>query len=315
MHVEVRPGVEGDALAAVTALLDRAAAVDGRRPLSERKWIDLVEAGPEGLAAVLACDGPDTPPVGFAQVSGHDAAWGVELVVDPSARDRAEEIGGALVGGAVDAIRAAGGGRMFLWVTHAGDEDDRVAAAAGLRPGRDLLQMRRPLPVEEAADLVTRAFVPGRDDEAWLAANNRAFAGHPEQGGWTAANLAARQREPWFDPDGFLLHERDGRIAGFCWTKIHEDHDPPLGEIYVIGVDPDFQGHRIGRPLVVAGLDSLARRGAAIGMLYVDAANDAAMRLYRDLGFEVDHVDRAYTGTVEGQATAAAPSPTAEPTR
>ena len=315
MHVEVRPGVEGDSLAAVTALLDRAAAADGRRPLSERKWIDLVEAGPEGLAAVIACDGPGIPPVGFAQVSGHGAAWSVELVVDPAARQRGEEIGTALVGGAIDAIQAAGGGRLFLWVTHAGDEDDRVAAAVGLEPGRDLLQMRRPLPVDEPAALQTRSFVPGRDDEAWLAANNRAFAGHPEQGGWTAANLAARQREPWFDPDGFRLHERDGRIAGFCWTKIHLDHDPRLGEIYVIGVDPDFQGHRLGRPLVLAGLDSLARRGAGIGMLYVDATNDAAMRLYRDLGFEMDHVDRAYVGTVERQATAAAPRPTAEPTR
>jgi mycothiol synthase len=317
VHVEVQPELTGDELAAVTALLDRAADADGRRPLSERKWIDLVEAGPEGLAAVLACDGPGTAPVGFAQVSGHDAAWGVELVVDPAARSRSEEIGGALVAGAMDAVRDAGGGRLYLWVTHAGDEDDRVAAGAGLAPGRDLLQMRRPLPVGEVGDLVTRAFVPGEDDEAWLAANNRAFAGHPEQGGWTPANLAARQREPWFDPAGFLLHERDGRIAGFCWTKIHADHDPPIGEIYVIGVDPDFQGHRLGRPLVLAGLDSLAKRGAEIGMLYVDAANDAAMRLYRELGFEVHHVDRAYVGTVEPEPhpTAAAPSPTNEPTR
>ena len=313
MHIEVRPELDGTDLAAVTTLLDRAAAADGRRPLSERKWIDLVEAGPEGLAAVIACDSPDAPPVGFAQVSGHDAAWGVELVVDPAARDRSEEIGTALASGAIDAVRAAGGGRLYLWVTHAGDEDDRVAAAAGLQPGRDLLQMRRPLPVDEVSDLPTRAFVPGQDDEAWLVTNNRAFAGHPEQGGWTRATLEARTREPWFDPHGFLLHERDGRLAGFCWTKVHADHDPPIGEIYVIGVDPDFQGLRLGKPLVLAGLDSLARRGAGIGMLYVDAANQAALRLYQDLGFEVDHVDRAYVGTI--QPTALAPSPTTEPTR
>ncbi len=316
VHVEVRAELDGDEMAAVTALLDRAATADGRRPLSERKWIDLVEAGPEGLAAVIACDGPEAPPVGFAQVSGHDAAWGIELVVDPAQRHRSEEIGAALVGGAVDVIERSGGGLLYLWVSHAGEEDDRVAAGAGLRPGRDLLQMRRPLPVDEASDLPTRAFVPDQDEEAWLAANNRAFAGHPEQGGWTRATLEARQREPWFDPAGFLLHERDGRLAGFCWTKVHADQDPPIGEIYVIGVDPDFQGHRLGRPLVLAGLDSLARRGARIGMLYVDAANASAMQLYGDLGFEVDHVDRAYVGTIEpsAQPTALAPSPTIEPT-
>jgi mycothiol synthase len=315
VHVEVRPELDATELAAVTALLDRAASVDGRRPLSERKWIDLVEAGPEGLASVVVRVDGGSPPVGFAQVSGHGGAWGVELVVDPAERDRGVEIGTALVGGAVDAIARAGGGELHQWVTHADDGDDRVAAASGLTPGRDLLQMRRPLPLSEASEQPTRPFVPDADDEAWLAVNNRAFAGHPEQGGWTAATLAARRREPWFDPEGFLLHERDGRLAGFCWTKIHADHTPPIGEIYVIGVDPDFQGHRLGRPLVVAGLDSLARRGAGIGMLYVDAANRSAMRLYRDLGFEVDHVDRAYVGTVAAaQPMAEAPSPTIEPT-
>jgi mycothiol synthase len=195
-------------------------------------------------------------------------------------------------------VAAAGGGQLSLWVTDAGAGDDRLASAYGLASTRELYQLRRPLPVDEPFDLATRPFVPGQDDDAWIAVNNRAFAGHPEQGDWTRATLAARMREPWFDARGFLLHERDGRLAGFCWTKIHADHDPPLGEIYVIGIDPDFQGAGLGRPLVLAGLDSLARRGAGIGMLYVDATNKAALRLYERLGFAVDHVDRAYVGDV-----------------
>jgi mycothiol synthase len=232
-------------------------------------------------------------------VSGHAGAWSVELVVAPEHRDKATEIGTALVEGALDAVAKAGGGQLHLWVSHAEADDDAVAAAAGLHKGRDLFQMRRPLPVDEPYDLTTRPFVPGQDDDAWIDSNNSAFADHPEQGGWTRETLAARQREPWFDPAGFLLHERDGRLAGFCWTKLHRDHEPLLGEIYVIAVDPEFQGLRIARPLVLAGLDSLAQRGAAVGMLYVDAANQSALKLYRDLGFEVHHVDRAYVGEVK----------------
>jgi mycothiol synthase len=296
VHVEVTPTVDGDAMDAVNVLLAAAAAADGRPPLSERKWIDLEEAGPEGLATVLAHDGADL--VGLAQVSGHPGAWSVELVVDPERRDRSTEIGTALVEAAVDAVAAAGGGKLHLWVTHADHEDDAVAANAGLRKGRDLYQMRRSLPVGEPYQLVTRPFVPGQDEDAWLDANNRAFAGHPEQSGWTRETLAARMREPWFEPAGFLLHEEDGRLAGFCWTKIHVDHAPPIGEIYVIAVVPGFQGRGIARPLVLAGLDSLAQRGAGIGMLYVDAANPAALKLYRGLGFDVHHVDRAYVGVI-----------------
>ena len=184
------------------------------------------------------------------------------------------------------------------WVSRPTAEDDAAAEREGLRRERDLFQMRRPLPVGESYSIDVRPFVLGQDEDAWLAVNNRAFAAHPEQGAWEMDVLEAKMREPWFDADGFLLHERDGRLAGFCWTKIHADHDPPLGEIFVIAVDPDFAGRGLGRELVLAGLDWLARRGLTVGMLYVDSSNTPAVRLYEKLGFEIDHVDRAYVGTV-----------------
>ena len=162
--------------------------------------------------------------------------------------------------------------------------------------GRDLLQMRARSPRDDSTTR-TRLFRVGHDEEAWLEVNNRAFANHPEQGGWDLDTLKAREAEPWLDPAGFLLHERDGRLAGFCWTKVHADHEPPLGEIYVIAVDPDFHGLGLGKALVLAGLDHLARQGLTVGMLYVDAANEGAVGAVQEARLPGDHVDRAYVAT------------------
>jgi mycothiol synthase len=188
---------------------------------------------------------------------------------------------------------------VVRWVSRPTEEDDRRARATGRRPDRDLFQMRVALPVDAPTPgLATRPFVVGQDEEAWLAVNNRAFAWHPEQSEWDLDTLKARETEGWFDPEGFLLHEDDGRLAGFCWTKVHADEDPPLGEIYVIATDPDFQGRGLGGRLVLAGLAHLAGRGLTVGMLYVDAGNTRAVRLYENIGFTVDHIRRSYVDDV-----------------
>jgi mycothiol synthase len=147
--------------------------------------------------------------------------------------------------------------------------------------------------------VTVRAFDPGRDEAAWIAVNNRAFAHDPDQGGWVEATLRRREHEPWFDPASFLLAEDDRGLAGFCWTKLHPAAPPiepvALGEIYVIGVDPSRQGIGLGRTLTLAGLADLHdRRHAPVGMLFVDASNDAARHLYESIGFTVARVDWAY---------------------
>jgi mycothiol synthase len=219
--------------------------------------------------------------------------WGLEVVVDPEHRGIGVEV--ALVEAALEHATEHGGGAVHFWVFRPTQIHDALAHRLGFSRGRELFQMRRPLPHPEAprwpAGTVVRRFVPGQDEAAFLAVNNRAFEGHVEQGGWTGETLAARQSEAWFDPSGFLLAERDGELAGFCWTKVHADG---LGEIYVIAVDPGAQGTGLGKALVLGGLASLAERGITTGMLYVDAANDGAVGLYRHLGFDVHHIDRAY---------------------
>jgi mycothiol synthase len=204
---------------------------------------------------------------------------------------------------ALAAAQADHGASLHLAAEHPADRIDplpaAVAAAVGLRDRRELLQLRRPLPVPAdhpsratAPALTTRPFEPGPDDAAWIRVNNRAFASHPDQGRETAATLAHRTAEAWFDPAGFVVADDDarpGELAGFCWTKVHPAtaDEEALGEIYVIGVDPTRHGEGLGPALVLAGLDHLAGRGIGTANLYVEADNGPARRLYDRLGFGV----------------------------
>jgi len=197
----------------------------------------------------------------------------------------------------------ARGAQLHLAADHPADRLDplpeAVADAAGFPHRRDLLQMRRPLPV--AADPLpgVRPFTP-RDADPWLRVNNRAFAAHADQGRETHETLSSRQAEPWFDPDDFLVlddADRPGELAGFCWTKVHPPTatEPPLGEIYVIGIDPTRTGQGLGSRLVNAGLSHLGARGLRTAVLYVDADNTPAVALYDRLGFTTHARRRVYT--------------------
>jgi mycothiol synthase len=306
LRIEVKRQLSPADVEAVTALVRLAEAVDGHKPLDEHLFLDAAVGGGSDFAGVLAWGPGDQPgerpghahPVAYAHVIRGTRRWELELVVDPRHRAELAAIGRELLTAALDVVRSEGGGHVHLWVYKPTDGHDEIAAAVGLERGRDLWQVRRPLPVGEPFSIETRPFVVGQDEEAWIEVNNRAFDWHPEQGGWTVDDLRSREAEPWFDPSGFLLHEREGRLAGFCWTKVHADHDPPLGEIYVIAVDPDVHGRGLGRALTLAGLDHLASHGLRVGMLYVDATNDPANKLYADLGFALDHVDRAFVGDI-----------------
>lgn len=296
-RLETRRALDDAAIGLVDALLADAGAFDGFRPLSDHLWLKLVQHSGPGFAVVLATDDHDGL-AGYAQLAGANHSTAIELVIAPRSREHTLALAPLLLRAALAEIAARGGGTVNWWVHRPDDLADVVAADVGLSLGRRLMQMRRSLPLPATTAVEVRGFVVGRDEREWLRVNNAAFRDHPEQGGWTIDDVRKREAEPWFDPAGVLLHERDGELAAFCWTKVHTDTDPPMGEIYVIAVDPRFHGLGLGKALTIAGLAHLADRGLSVGMLYVDAANTAAHSMYERLGFSVHHADNAYVGDV-----------------
>ena len=285
-EIDWRSSLSDDDQRRIRDLIATATAADGVAPVGDQV---LRELGSDRTRHLLAVDHGEI--VGYLNLSGAPAM--AELVVHPRARRRG--VGSAMARTGL----AEGGDDARIWA-HGNLEPARATAAAlGLHAVRELLQMRRPLtglPPVVVPDGVRIATYSGPSDDAeLLRVNNAAFAWHPEQGGWTAAEMAARRSEPWFDPGGLFLavDEQTGKLLGFHWTKVHTAE---LGEVYVVGVDPAAQGRRLGGVLTLVGLHHLAERLAgpdAAVMLYVEADNPA-VRTYERLGFEVFSADVAY---------------------
>lgn len=242
-------------------------ALHGLRRATERRWLLRDAAGPAGYAQL-------SPGFGTAQVC-----------VRPDARGRG--LGRRLLGAVLDA------GASGVWAFGDLPAARALAAAAGLRGVRGLLIMERPLtpggPAAAPPGVTFRAFTDA-DADALLAVNAAAFADHPEQGTFAAADLRARQAESWWDPAGLIVAEDAAGLVGFHWTK---RHDAATGEVYVIGVHPRAHGRGLGGALLDAGLAHLAGAGCERVILYVESDNPA-VRLYERAGFRVAHTDVLY---------------------
>lgn len=283
------------ALNRVLELVDAAIRADGVAPFGEQALLQLRRPCENGTTLLVGS--PDRPLSGAAHLTGSGSA---ELVVHPAARRRG--VGRRLV----DAVQDAAGPALDIWSHGRLPAAAAMATRLGYQEGRVLLQLRRTLADDVPAVVLPpgvrlRTFVPGADDAAWLRVNARAFAEHAEQGDWTAAELSERQAEAWFDPGGFLLavsgEGTDETLLGFHWTKVHPGagvDGAPMGEVYVLGVDPDAQGRGLGPALTRAGLHNLRGRGLDQVLLYTDESNAAAVGMYEQMGFTRWAVDVTY---------------------
>jgi mycothiol synthase len=264
-----------------------------RPPVAEHVLLHLRHGGDKSDSHFIAFH--EDQVAGYAHLDLTDQVEGpsAELVIAPKFRNK---------GIASELLKALTKiPRLRLWSHGDLPGAKNLALANGFTRVRTVIQMRRSLTdsiPEIDPKIVIRSFLPGIDNSAWLELNNRSFTSHPEQSNWSERDLEIRTKESWFDPTGFLIAEIDKKLAGFCWTKVHgghthkhsneeaeHDHDP-IGEIYIMGVDPTQQGKGIGRAVTIAGLKYLRYQGIFSAMLYVDEQNSPAIKLYQSLGFK-----------------------------
>lgn len=295
---------------------------DGVAPLGEQPMLALERPAP-GVAHVLAL--VDGVLAGYAQAADSDDGQVVEFVVAPEFRGRG--IATALVDWMLRRHP-----RMTFWAHGDRPEAAAIAASHSMVRVRELLVMTRhrgdgPDVSEYGARSDsgdaggTKGDAGGHDrgdgitvldlneaysrygadvvDSAVLRVNNAAFSWHPEQGGWSLETLRERMSVDWFDPAGFFVALEPGeplRLLGFHWTKNVPvaDGDEPLGEVYVVGVDPSAQGRGLGRRLTAVGIAYLEGRGIDEVELYVEGDNASALRAYEKLGFRTTKRDVMY---------------------
>lgn len=268
----------------VRDLADAAATADGVGPLGEDF---LLRLGTDEGTHVVSPGGP--PFAGYAGIAPDGAA---ELVVRPTQRRRG--LGAELASAVLDRVPDA-----RLWAHGDLPAAQALAARLGLTRVRELLVLRRPLdgvpgapPAPEGFTL--RTFRPGQDEDALLAINAAAFAHHPEQGRLDRDGLAQRTDQAWFDPAGlFLVQDTKGDLAAFHWTKV-ADPASGIGEVYVVGVSPQHQGHGLGGYVTAVGLAHLAGLGLDVVELYVEGDNTPALATYDRAGFARHAVHSMY---------------------
>lgn len=248
------------------------------RPAGWRSWLARRAGRSVGYAALVLGGGAGRP-----EPSG-------DIAVPRSVRDDRAVVAALLdrVGQEVAASRLT----ATVWLRDADEADVEVAVDRGATVRRRLGVLGRHL--DAAPDVpdgpTIRSFRPDVDDPAVVDVLDAAYAG-TDDGGWTLERFRERRGSDWFDPADLLLAvDDDGSVLGLHWLK---RRDPVTGEVYNLAVHPRAQGRSAGPRLLAAGLAHLHAAGCREVLLWVDLANERAVRLYRGQGFTTRWVDVA----------------------
>ena len=100
-------------------------------------------------------------------------------------------------------------------------------------------------------------------------------------------------RQPKFSPDAtwmIAFQPEPSWPADDCATIQGIARNGGIGSIQNVGVVPEHRGNGLGRAIVLKSLEGFWQSGMTYASLEVTAVNDAAVGLYRKLGFRVTRV-------------------------
>jgi len=250
------------------------------------------------MEQLLVSDGTDNATLtkkNVGEIEQQTDTWLLELKILESNEERSRR----MLEAAAHTVSISGGGNIEYWIENASEKDDAIPVSAGYSPFRDLKILSRSIPAIPA-EIETRGFTES-DCEEIIRINNSAFDWHPEQSGMTAKRLKEIQSEAWYIDEDFRIMEINNDLKGFCWMKVHGSScnccpksKLSKGEIFVIAVDPSYQGQGLGRQLALSGMEWLSQKKIREVFLYVESDNFPALKTYKSLGYEHLSTNRCY---------------------
>lgn len=176
----------------------------------------------------------------------------------------------------------------------------------GFKYVRRFLQMRldmTELRSQETAQPALHCRHLERSEEKQLTEiQNRSFTGNWEYNPNTVEEIIYRINSSRCSPEDVVLACDGDKAIGYCWTGITGESETAAserkGQVFMLGVDPDYRGRGIGKVVLQAGLSHLKHKGLQVAQLTVDSSNKVAYALYRSIGFKVQNSSLWYEKVV-----------------
>lgn len=217
----------------------------------------------------------------------------LECWVHPEHRRRG--LAARLLGLATQRARKLGARAAHVNVARDNKVAQSVLLGSGFKCVRRFIELRLDMarlsgPDAARAAQMCRQLKPGEEDKL-ARVQNRAFAGSWGYDPNTLETITHRINLSTGSPQDIIIAAEGGEVIGYCWTEVTGEGEATgsqrKGRIYMIGVDPDYRGRGVGKRVLLAGLAYLKGKRVPVTELTVDSDNEAALALYRSIGFKL----------------------------